>query len=107
MLAIVHGDLGEGVVGRFAEGLEQQRVRLFAAFVGGHVVGAFQVDGVHLIALDELQDLHHLGGFGRDLLDVFVVDLDVVILFVLIALDEFAARDGLVFGLTVDHLLDA
>ena len=107
VLAIVHRHLGQRVVLRFAQRLEQQRVRLLAAFVGRHVVGALQIDRIDVVGLDEFQDLHHLGGLGRDLLDVFVVDLDVVILLVLVALDQFAARHGLVFRLAVDHLPDA
>ena len=58
-------------------------------------------------AFDEFQNLHHLGGLGRDLLDFLVVDDDVVVFLVLVTLDEFAAGNGLVFRLAVDHLLDA
>ena len=36
-----------------------------------------------------------------------VLDRDIAILFVLVALDDFAARDGLVFGLAKQHLLYA
>ena len=64
-------------------------------------------DGIHLFRFDEFQDLHYLGGLRRHLLDLFVFDDYVAIFFVLKAFDDFAARDGLVLGLAVDHLLDA
>ena len=107
VLAIVHGDLGQRVELRFAQRLEEQRVRLLAALVGRHVIRAFQVDRVHLVGLHEFQDLHHPGGLGRDLLDVLVVDDDVVVLLVLVALHQFAAGDRFVFRLADGDLLDA
>ena len=107
VLAVVHGHLGDAIVTGAPQRFVQQRVGLLAAFVGRHVVGAFEVDRVYLIGLDEFQDLHHLGGLGRRLLDVLVVDHHVVVLLVLVAFDEVGARDGLVFRLAIRDLLDA
>ena len=107
VLAIVHGDLGHAHTAALPQRFEEQSVGLFAAFIGRHVIGALKVDGVDLVGLHELQDLHHLGGFGRDLLDILIVDDDVFVFLVLVAFDDVAARDGLVFRLAIHHLLDA
>ncbi len=107
VLAIVHGDLCDADVAGSFERVVQQRVGFFARLIGRHIERAFEVDRVHFVALDEFQDLHDLGGGGRHLLDVFVLDHHVAVLFVLVALDDFAARDGLIFRLAVNHLLDA
>ena len=106
MLAIVHRDLGDAHVAGLLQRVEQQGVRLFAGFVRRHVVGGFEEDRVHLVGLDEFLDLHDLGRRGRDLLDLFVLDHHVAVFFVLVALDDFAARDRLVLGRAVEHLLD-
>ena len=107
VLAIVHRHLGHAVVAGILQRGEQQRVRLLAALIRGHVVGTLQVDGVHLVGLDEFQDLHHLGGARRRLPDILVLDHHVAILLVLVALNSLRARDRFVFKLAIGNLLDA
>ena len=89
MLAIVHRDLGHAHVAGLLQSLEQQRVRLLAGFVRRQVVRGLKVDRIHLLGLDEFQDLHHLGRLGRHLLDLFVLDHHVAVFFVLVTLRRF------------------
>src|SRR5215469_4267094 len=96
VLAVVHGELGDGDVFAFLEGLGEQRVRAPARFLGKHVIGGIEVDRVDLGFLDELEDLHGLGGLGLDLLDLFGLDDDVLVLAEFVALDDLTAVDDLV-----------
>src|ERR1017187_6436174 len=107
VLAIVHGDLRQRVIVRLPHRREQQSVGLLPAFVGRHVIRAFHVDGVHRVALHEFQNLHHLGGLGGDLLDVLLLDHHVMVLLVLVAFHQLAARHRLVLRGAIGDLLDA
>ena len=107
MLPVVHGDLRDAHPARILERLEQQGLGLLASLVGSHVVGSLQVDRVNLVGFHELQDLHHLRRRRSHLLDLFVFDDDVAVLFVFETLYDFTARDGFVFGLAIQDLLDA
>jgi hypothetical protein len=72
--------------------------------VGPQVVGTDQVAGVDLIALDEFVDLDGAGGFQRELVQLFLADLDEVVFVERIGLDDVLVRDllasvGVHFGI--------
>jgi hypothetical protein len=88
-------------------GPNQQLVRLAPRRVGHRVVGGVVVEWIHFLALHEIENLHALGGRWRQLLDLLIVDQDVGVLGVLVALDDLAALDGAVTGRAIELLLDA
>ena len=107
MFAIVHGHFRHAVIARLLQSGEKQRVGFLAAFIGRHVIGAFQINRIDVFAFDELENLHHARGFRRHLADIFLVNDNVLTLFVLITFHDLVARNRLVFGLTEKDLLDA
>jgi hypothetical protein len=73
----------------------------------GYIIGCVEIDRIDLRLGHELQHLHHAGTARRNLRQFIVLDDHVAVLFVLVAFDQFVARDRLVFGLAVQDLFDA
>src|SRR5262249_48815621 len=65
------------------------------------------VDGIDLLVLHELKDLHRFGGLGLDFLDLLWLDNHVFALAVLVTFDKLAALDNTLVHRAVELLLDA
>ena len=46
LVAPMQNELGDGGLAGLSEGIEQERVRLFALLIGRDVVGVFQINGI-------------------------------------------------------------
>ena len=105
VLAVVHGQLGDGDVLAFFQRLGQESVGPASGFFGQHVVGGLEVYGINLVGFHELQNLHGLRGLRLDLLDLFRLDDDVFALAELVTLYDFAALHHPIVCRTVVLLL--
>ena len=106
MYSVVHGDLRDGYVFAFFQRLGQQRVRAASRFFRHHVIRRLEIHRIDLARLDELEDLHGLGGLRLDLLDLIRLDDDVFVFAELVALDHVAAFHDNAFRLANVLLLE-
>ena len=105
MLAAGEGDLGEGYLFCFLEGLadDGEGLRLGVVF-GDDEVGFFEVLGINIGGVDELGYLHGVLGGDAELIEFPGFDGDVLALAVLVAFDDFVLFDnggGALWGVVV------
>ena len=78
----------------FRKGLVQERIRLLGRLLRLEVVGRLVIQRAReLVVLDEAGDVDRLARAERELLEVFVGQLDVVSLLVLVAAHDVPPRD--------------
>ena len=105
MLLLAQRDLADGEQSLVAERFEQQRERLLAGLIRFEVVRAGVVNGVDLVVRDEGGEVDRVLGRNGKLLEVLVVDDDVLVFGVLIALDQFVECDfAIEFGAPAELL---
>src|SRR5580704_2493482 len=91
VLSLVHRELGDGGVAGLFHGIEEKLVR-FAAFVlGCDVVRSVEIERVDLVHFYKFKYFHRASGLRLDLVELFFVEEDVLVLFVFVALHDFVA----------------
>src|ERR1700730_11246939 len=106
VLAVVHGQLGDGDVLALFQGLGQQAVWPAPRFLWQHVVRRFKKHRIDFAGFYELHDLHGLRSLRFDLLDLFGLNHYVFVLAEFVALYDFTALHHPIVGRTVILLLD-
>ena len=91
VLALVHSEFCDGSVAGFLHGLHQELISLNARVFRRNVIRCVKVQWIHLIELHKLQNFHDFRGRRLDLVQLFFVEQDVLVFFVLVALHDFRA----------------
>src|ERR1700733_15164470 len=91
VLSLVHRELGDSGVAGLFHCVEEKLVG-FAAFVFGRdVVRSVEVERVDFIHFYKFQYFHGASGLRLDLVELFFLEEDILVLFVFVALDDFVA----------------
>ena len=107
MLAVAQSDLRDSHLVRVFEGAFEQVEGLDPDILGLEVVGGFDVKPKrHLVTLDEFDDIDRPGGLEGELVQIFLVDQDELILSDLVALEHLVECDHVVIRRAMPLLFD-
>src|SRR5712691_4882218 len=107
VLLLPQGDLGHRHPAVLRHRLPKQRVRLHPGFLGDHVIRLLEVEGIDLLEVDELHDVDGPAGLHGDGGEVPVLQHDVLVLLVLVALHDVLEGNFLATGGARSLVLDA
>ena len=95
MLRVAEDDLGDADLSRVADRFADERVGTVRAFAGLQVVRRLEVALVHLVRIDEVQDVHRLRLLQCRGLEIVLGEDDELALLVFVALDQIFPADRL------------
>ena len=91
--------LADADLAGIGQGFSQQPIWFDCCFARHKIIGSIKEDGIDLLVVDKVGDLDDFRAFDRDLLEVFVGQLDIFVFLVFVAFDNLVVGEDFAFDL--------